>query len=263
MEDVILGNPEYPIIRVTQLPVIEQHLANIADTFTACRELAVRTAATEENLAALKSSRATMRKQFDELETARKGVKEKIAEPYKAFEEVYKRIVTDAFNEADAEFKAKIDAVDENRRKEKAETARKFFDEYAKAVGIDDLVTLDTLPVKFNVSSSDASILKAIQTECDRIAADKKAALQMEHGMEILYEYKAHHNLAEAIEAVRARHQFTGEPKPDTPTTDWKPAEPEIHAPEKVYTLAFSVTGTMAQLKALKEYITNSGLTAN
>lgn len=52
------------------------------------------------------------------------------------------------------------------------------------------------------------------------------------------------------------------------PITHWKPlpecpeAEPEIHEPERVYTLSFTVTGTMAHLKALKEYITNSGMAA-
>jgi len=247
------------VIAVRQLPIIEEHLANIADIFVSCKAAAQSMEATDENLAALKSTRAQMRKRFDELETARKGVKAKISEPYNAFESVYKTIVTDAFNDAEKEFKAKIEAVEEIKRKKKTETARKFYAEYAAAMDVADLVDWEHSDVAVNISKSDAAIMKEMQAEIDKIASDKKAALQMENGAEILFEYKRTHNLAEAIETVKARHAYTASSAPEE-TRPAEEAKPKVTEPERVYEMTFTVAGTIAQLRALKKYLADNGL---
>ena len=57
---------------------------------------------TEDTVKEIKKLRADLNKRFKELEDERKAVKAKVMAPYEAFEEVYKKYVTDIFKYTEA-----------------------------------------------------------------------------------------------------------------------------------------------------------------
>ena len=107
------------IIKVTQLPIIEERLHALKSEIEARVSTALAMECTDTTLKEVKQMRTTLRKELDEFEQRRKDVKAKIEAPYKAFEEIYKECVSNAYKNADAELKCKIDSVEAARKVEK------------------------------------------------------------------------------------------------------------------------------------------------
>ena len=98
------------LIKVVQLPVIEEQLRSMKETVDKRVEEALSLVCTEETIQTVISARAELNKEFQELEEQRKEVKKAVLSPYERFETVYKECVSDAFKRADAALKSKVDA---------------------------------------------------------------------------------------------------------------------------------------------------------
>ena len=94
---------------------------------------------TEQTVNATKSTRTTLRKEFEQLEEARKLIKSKIEEPYKKFEEKYKELLKVHYEEADVTLREKITAFEGQLKETKAAELKEYFDELCAAKGIDFL----------------------------------------------------------------------------------------------------------------------------
>ena len=96
------------LIKVIQLPVIEEQLRTAKDFVDKTVTDAMSLVCTEETVQTVKAARACLNRQFSELEEQRKAVKAAVLDPYNRFEAVYKECVSDAFRRADADLKRKV-----------------------------------------------------------------------------------------------------------------------------------------------------------
>lgn len=100
------------LIKVVQLPVIEEQLRSMKEAVDKRVEEALSLVCTEETIQTVKSARAELNKEFQALEEQRKEVKKAVLGPYERFEAVYKECVSDAFKTADAALKGKVEATE-------------------------------------------------------------------------------------------------------------------------------------------------------
>ena len=254
------------LIVVKQLPIIEQQLQAIKSEVTAKVETALSLVCTEDTVKEVKAVRAELNKEFKEFEDRRKEVKKSVLSPYEQFESVYKDCITDVFKKADTELKGKIDSFENELKEQKTAEVKAYFDEYLQSKGI-DFVTFEKANINVTLSASMKSLKEQGKAFIDRICEDLSLIDTQDHKDEILYEYKQSLNVSNSITTVVNRHKAieeakaTGKPEPIQEVISEKPLEaPKEVEDDKIYPLQFTVYGTKAQLKMLKDFILRSGI---
>ena len=279
------------LVIVRQLPEIEEHLRAFKEDV----ELRVRTVkkmvCTEETLSSVKLARAELGKEFKALEDKRKAVKQMILAPYEAFEKVYAECVSNAFKEADADLKKRIDEVEDGLKAQKAERIKAYFAEYCEALGV-DFVPFDRVVPNIIRSVSDKKYKEQCAAFIDRVIEDLAMIAEQEHADEIRAEYKRSLNASQAVKIVADRHRAIEaekaraeeqrmaaearrqaaekveevlampEPVVEPMPEDDAPFTPPVAKPqdaEPVYEVQFTVRGTRAQIKELKQYLIERG----
>lgn len=101
-------NTSLQVIELQQLPVIVERLHSVKADIEQRTTEALSLVCTEQTYKSVKDARAQLTKEFKEYEAQRIAVKNKILEPYEAFEQVYRECITEPFQKADAELKQKI-----------------------------------------------------------------------------------------------------------------------------------------------------------
>ena len=263
------------IIRITQLPVIEEQLRSMQEQVEKRTSEAMSMVCTEDTVQAVKKIRADLNGEFWELEAQRKAVKKAILEPYERFEALYAKCISGPYKRADTDLKGKIDAVQGEIRAKKEMELEEFYNEYAAAHGVDWLHFCDT-GIKVLLSSSMKKLKDEARAIIDQIEADTTAIDGMENAEEVMAEYKACRSLSDAVTAVKQRHECIEAEKraaeerkaaqeaqraaverveAAAPVVMAPPVQAPQKAQEKEYTCAFKVRTTLPKLKALKTYM--------
>lgn len=265
------------LIRVTQLPVIEEQLRTVKDRVDASVKQALALVCNEETLAAVKNTRADIGKQFKELEDMRKAVKKAVMGPYERFEAVYWECVSDAFRRADADLKGKIDATEQEIKGRCEKQLEAYFQELC-AVNHVDFLTFAQTGVKVDMASARAKAPKKLMDRLRVIVEGCAQAMAtidgMEHGDEIAVEYKKCLDLTFAIRLVTERHQkleaerqlkaeaeaacIRFGPGPEPAEVTPVPKRVQKAAVERL-TCTFTVTDTRERLKLLKNFLDSNG----
>lgn len=274
----------HELIVVKQLPVIEEQLKTISVDIQQQVDEALALAVTEDTVKVVKKKRAELKKLFNDLETRRKAVKNAIMAPYEAFEDVYKKYVTDICKPADDKLREKIAEVENGIKKQKYDEVNAFFLEYCKSKAV-DFITFQDTGINVTMSDSMKSLKERSTAFVDRVVDDLALIETQEHKAEILVEYKRTLNVAQAITTVTARHQAIEEERKrqeelekerirqleaqskvesvveEVPAAIAPPEETIMEVPqeEKVYSTSFRVLGTLEQLKALKSFLAEGG----
>lgn len=281
------------LIVVRQLPIIEDQLRTIHDTVLARVEDVLAMECTEETYKEVKKARSELNAQYRALEERRKEVKAQVEAPYKKFEAVYKACAGDLFSAADKQLAAKIAAVENGLKQKKAEQVQAYFEEYRESLGIPaDMVSFS---ITVTLSASLKSLKAQAKDYLDRVRSDLDMIATQEYKDEILVEYRKHLNASQAITAVVNRHaaiererrmreemaaaaerkqeaaaavrevvEAEQQPEPAPEPTIMPPVvveRTEDAEPPKQYSTAFRVTGTIEQLKALKNFLVDGGFT--
>jgi hypothetical protein len=265
------------LIIVKQLPVIEEHLLALKAEIEEKADRAMNLVCTEDTVKDIKAVRSDLTKEFAELETQRKFVKEQVMKPYEAFELIYKECVSNIYKKADSDLKAKIDEVEEGLKKEKANQVEFYFDEYAESKGI-GFVQFYQTGIKVGMSDSKKSLTDKAKAFIDKIVEDIALIKTQEYADEIMVEYESCLNASKAITAVVFRHKALdnmvvktkaqAEAEQAQQETEKKieqvlsaPVAKPIETPaEKRYKAIFEVTGTLDELKAIKAFMENNGI---
>ena len=271
------------IIRITQLPVIEEQLRSMQEQVEKRTSEAMSLICTEETVQTVKKVRAELSSEFWELESQRKAVKKAILEPYEKFEALYSQCISGPYKKADADLKGKVDAVQGEIRARKEMELAEFYNEYAAAHGVDWLHFCDA-GVKVLLSSSMKKLKDEARAIIDQIEADTSAIDGMDNAEEVMTEYKACRSLADSVTIVKERHERIEAERRAAEEREAariaqreavrrvEAASPEIIAPpvqapqespqeqEKKYSCAFTVKATLAKLKALKSYMDKEGI---
>ena len=288
------------LITVQQLPVIiYERLESVG------QEIDKRIAAldldkqlvTEDTKKAVKDTRAMLNKEFENFETQRKQIKEKIQKPYIEFENAYNKFIKEKYKDADATLKLKIDEFERRLKLDKKERIRTYFTELCQANNI-DFLPFERLGLKIGLSDSDKSLKDIVNTNIDNVVKSLEFIESLndtdEYKAEILADYKQTLDVTTAIrnaqyrkqqreyelqrlEAQKARAEQVRleaeakakevaplqapevvKPQEQIVKNEAVPAPQEV-TPDLVVT-NFTVQGTMEQLRALKVYILSNNI---
>ena len=282
------------VITLKQLPVIEEHLQLVKADVEARTNNAMQLVCTEETRGDVKKIRTELGKEFSAMEEQRKRVKEAIMEPYNRFEEVYKQCIADPYKKADAELKRRVDEVEAGLKADKVKEIQSYFDELCKANNLPWL-RFEQMNLKIGLSTSVNGVKTALTSTVLKIAEEVQELSRHEDAAELLVEYKKSLNVALVLSTVRARHeqielqkqqeaerraaleqqqaaeekvqqaiaeaQDAAEPPvEDVPAPIEEPLTDTPTAAQDVYEVKFAVRGTIEQLKKLKQFIAQEGM---
>lgn len=274
------------LIRVTQLPIIEEQLRSMQEQVEAKTTEAVSLVCNDETLSTVKAARADLNKTFADLEEQRKAVKRAVMEPWERFESVYKECISIPFKQADAALKGKISAVENDLKGRAEQEAADYFYELCQAERVE---WLSWGQAGITVSMTDArqktrkSLREKITTFVTGVARGAEAISGMEDSEEIMVEFRRCLDAATAIRIVQERHQriknerraaearraameaqqaSVEKVESAAPPTVVSPpvAAPAAQENEKVYKCSFTVRATKEQLKKLKDFMCKEGI---
>lgn len=280
------------LIRVTQLPVIEEQLKSLSAEIDTKVNEAMSMVCTEDTVKAVKKVRAELNSQFWELEGQRKAVKKAIMGPYERFEQIYSKYISQKFKAADDNLKAKINETEDNLRQAKESELQAWTAEYIASVNVDFLRPEDA-GIKVNLSSSMASLKKAAKEFVDRVAGDCAMIDSLEDAAEVMTEYRQNgFRASDAILTVKNRHESikrqkeeaerrareraaaaaaaakaseaisapTVAPAVEVPTVGADPAEaPQKKSMDDILTVRFTVRDTRGRLIVLRDWLNSNG----
>ena len=267
------------LMKVTQLPVIEEHLRSRKEQTEQRVAEAMSLVCTDETLTSVKNIRAEMNREFADAETQRKAIKAAIMEKYDSFESVYRECIADPYKRADADLKAKIDATESEIKSRCEEMLLGYFRELC-AVNEIDFLSFGQTGVKVDMASARAKtpkkLMEQIKLKVDGVAQDMKTIGTMgENAPEIMVEYKNNLDLSLAISVVNERHRRAEEEREAVKRHTVSPAAraagdtvaaaPQV-APKRVeqaaverLTVSFRVTDTRERLRLLKQFLVSNG----
>lgn len=269
------------IILVEQLPVIRERLRPLKERWEQYALDAEAMVCAGETIQSVKSFRADMRKDFDELESLRKMAKKAVMEPYEQFEAVYKECVTDAYRSADAACSKKVIEVESEIKRQCEEKLREYFSELCAAAHI-DFLTYEQSGVQVDLTSAKQKTPKKLREQLTSfvsgVAQDVETISMMENSEELMAEYRQSLNLSAAIHAVEDRHRridaekerlnsFSEKKSAEDRTAnkvDAVIAPPSVAEPvpaeDKILCCHFTARGTRGQLKKLKDFMIQEGI---
>lgn len=198
------------LIRVSQLPVIEEHLRTTKESVDNAVSNALNLVCTPDTIQCVKGARASLNKRFKELESQRMIVKKAVLGPYEDFEKVYKECVSDAFRDADARLKEKISFVEDTIKANCEKGLREYFGELCEVYGV-DFLRYEQTGVKVDMASAKAKAPVKLRSQLSafvaRVAESVDAIADLDYAEEILVEFKKSLNPTEAISTVTNRHK--------------------------------------------------------
>ena len=257
---------------------------------------------TDETLKSAKNTRTMLRKELDDFETQRKYIKEQVNAPYEAFENAYKEHIKVHYDKADSTLKTKIDEVQNRLLDDKRWRIKDYFTELCQSQGIDFLI-FERLPLNITLSASDKSLKEQVAGFVGEVSKSLQVIESLnepnEFKAEILTDYKQTLDVTRAIQnaqyrrqqreaelqrieaqrvsaeqaraaaAARAREiaplQAPEEVPP--PAIQEAPAPPqEVPAPapqEEILHYTLGVSGTRAQLRALRQFLETNNINYN
>lgn len=265
------------VIIVEQLPVIAEQLRSIKAEIEEITSSALSLECTEDTVKEVKKERASLNKLYAEFEARRREVKEQILAPYNEFERVYKECVREPFSYADTKLQEKIRNVEHELKRAKRDELREYYEEYRTSIGLTERdAPFEEANINVTLTATLKSLKEKAKEHLDRVQRDLAMIATLENHAEVLAEYRYTGNVTDAIANVNARKKAIEEELNRAEfIDDITNAEAiakvnealEAFAPpvvidgnEDLYEVSFTVRGTIAQLKALREFLVNEGL---
>lgn len=270
------------LVRVTQLPVIEERLRQLKSEIEKRVQEAMSLVCTADTIQTCKDAMAELNRKFSALEEIRKSVKKQVMSPYDRFEDVYHECVTVLFIRAITDLKNKIYAVETELKSACDQNLQAYFCELRDARGLPWL-EYERAGIKVDMASAKAKtpkkLMDALRLFVDGVAANAKMIDGMDDSAEIMAEYKATLDAAASIATVQQRkkrieaeRQAAEErarakaelddpaPTPIENATAYAPPKAVQRAEVKLYALDLHVEGTLEQMRLIKLYLSNNGL---
>ena len=262
------------LIILEQLPIIKSHLEQLSTQIKEKVDGAMSLVVNEDTVKEVKQIRADLNKEFAELETQRKAVKQAIMSRYDEFEEIYKANVSNLYKQADSDLKGKIENVENELKQERYDELELFARQHIEFNDLQDIITFDDIPLNITLSASMKSLKETILMAIEKVVNDIKLIKMEEYSDEILYEYKKTHRFAESKILVVERHKQLEEIakakilKAEQEKQEEQVVEKinEITAPvevieyDEIIEVQFKVKGTKAQIKQIKNLIIELGV---
>lgn len=198
------------LMRVAQLPIIEEHLRTQKDKWERMAKEAESMVCTADTLQDIKSMRSKMRKEFDEAEAQRKTIKQAIMARYNVFDAVYRDCITDAFSRADAALTSKVREVEDDIKRRCEDGLREYFAELCQIYHLDWL-EYERAGVVVDMASAKAKTPKRLREQLSHFVTGVVESVDrinlLDDAGEIMVEYKRTLDAAAAICTVQERHK--------------------------------------------------------
>lgn len=261
------------LIVIEQLPIIKAALAVKSAEIEAKTQEALSMICTDDTVKTVKTLRADLNKEFSELESQRKAVKDAVMAPYEEFEALYKDLISSKFKNADAELKGKISEVESGLKAEKEKEIKAYYDEYAESVHLLGY-PYERSGINVTLTASEKSLKEQCRAFCDRVLSDLALIRTQTYASEIELEYRDSLNVSSAIRTVIDRHvKITEVEKAAIEIADIVAKDnekefllsthliaPKEVVPEKqMLTVSFTITDTKDRLLVLRKFLKDGG----
>ena len=288
------------LITVQQLPVIVyERLESVGqeiDKRIAALDLD-KQLVTEDTKKAVKDTRAMLNKELKDFEEQRKRIKEQVVAPYEAFEKAYNSFIKVKYEKADSILKVKIDEFDKRLKADKEARIRAYFTELCQDNNI-DFLPFERLCLNIRLNDSDKSLKDIVNTNIDNVVKSLEFIESLtdpdEYKAEILADYKqtldvmiAINNAkyrkqqreaelqrleAQKVRAEQARLAAEARAKevaplqaPEEVKSEERIVKNEVvpAAQEEILHYTLGVSGTRAQLRALRQFLETNNINYN
>ena len=261
-------------IQISELNKTKQSLQRIADKLKSRLEVAEKMVCTEETKQAVKKYRTDLKKEFDELETERKEKTRAYEKPLEEFKTVYNELITKPYKAADQALKNKIDEVETLQKNEKRQAVESYATELIQSYALDWLEVSRIMP-SVTLSASEKSLKKEVKDKVEKIKSEIDCINAISDNSELMAEYMNCLNLAQAkLTVVERQHAIEAAEKAKAAYSQQEEIDREAEkrieqlAPptivseqeEKTYSMTFTVSGTIEQLKALKAFMISNNI---
>lgn len=263
------------LLSVSALDQTEANLIKINAECNQRIQVALNALCTEETKQSVKKLKAEFSKEFAEYEAERKELTAEYEKPLKEFKAMYDKYIATPFKEADKALKTKIDQVESLQKDEKREAVESYAKELIQAYALDWLDVSRIMP-NVTLSASEKSLKKEVKEAVGRIKSDVDCVNAISDNSELMAEYMKCLSLSQAKMAVVERqHAIEAAEKAKTAYNQQETVNSEAEekvdmlAPpvieeekpeEKKYTMTFTVTGTIQQLKAVKAFLIDNNI---
>ena len=263
------------IISINELSVTEINLKRISAEHKDQLENALKMACTEETKKAVKAYRAELNKLYGELESERKALTAEYEKPLKEFKTMYDKYIAKPFKEADQALKQKIDEVETVQKDVKREAVESYAAELIQSYALDWLESSRIMP-NVTLSASEKSLKKEVKDKVEKIKSEIDCINAISDNSELMAEYMNCLNLAQAkLTVVERQHAIEAAEKAKAAYTQNEevnrqaeekvdmlapPVIEEEKPEEKKYTMTFTVSGTIEQLKTLKSFMIENNI---
>lgn len=263
------------LLSIVNLPATEEALKTISEKCKNKLEVAESMACTEETKQAVKKLRADLNREFSSYEAERKERTAEYEKPLKEFKKLYDEYISIPFKSADSALKTKIDEVETEQKNRKTaeieEYAQELLDLYAL-----NWLNLSRIMPNVTLSASATSLKKTVKTTVEKIKSDIDCIGVIDSSGEMFAEYMNCLDLgmakiavekrkkaveeAEKAKAVYSQNEEINEQAEEKVDMLTPPTVEEEEPEMEKYTMTFTVTATIEQLKALKAYMIENNI---
>lgn len=297
MNENLITVQQLPVIVYERLEIVGQEIDKRIAALDLDKQLV-----TEDTKKTVKDTRAMLNKELKDFEEQRKRIKDQVVAPYEAFEKAYKTFIKEKYEKAEGILKVKIDEFDKRLKADKEARIRAYFTELCQANNI-DFLPFERLGLKIGLSDSDKSLKDIVNTNIDNVVKSLEFIESLtdpdEYKAEILADYKQTLDVMIAINNAKYRKQqretelqrleaqkaaaeqarLAAEarakevahlqapeevPPPAIQEAPVPPQEAPAPAPqEEILHYTLGVSGTRAQLRALRQFLETNNINYN
>lgn len=292
MEQNLITVQQLPVIVYERLESVGQEIDKRIKALDLDKQLV-----TEDTKKAVKDTRAMLNKELKDFEEQRKRIKEQVSAPYVAFEKAYNSFIKEKYEDADATLKLKIYEFERRLKLDKKERIRTYFTELCQANNI-DFFPFERLCLNVRLNDTDKSLKDFVNTNIDNVVKSLAMIESLndpdEYKAEILTDYKQTLDVTTAIRnaqyrkqqreaelqrleaqkarAEQARLEAEAKAKEVAPLQAPEVVKPQeqivknevVPAPqEEILHYTLGVSGTRAQLRALRQFLETNNINYN
>ena len=263
------------IVKIEQMPKVFSQLEMIG-TFIDEKIKDIDTLdCTEENKQEVKQRRTEINNILKELDDRRKFIKNKILEPYEMFNDKYEQECKGKLVSASETLKTKIDAIEEQQKKDKYNELFDFAMEYIAANDLENFIKFEDIGLNITLSASMKSLKEQIIAFCEKVKQDVELIRMEEYSGEILYSYMNTHNFAQSKMEVIKRHEVLDElakkkveedalkeeqQKVVEKVEEVLVAPKEIIEDDEIITVTFTINDTKENIVKVREFMKKEGI---
>lgn len=228
---------------------------------------------TEETVKGIKKVRADLKKEFEEYEAGRKGIKEMVMNPYDEFNSSYKLNIESKYKEADTVLKNAIDEVENGIKEKKRIEIENYFVEQNNIYNF-DFIKFENIGIKVGLSDTLKSLTAKVDEYLDKVKSDLATIETLDNSDRLLVKYRQTIDLNNSIiqvnndikaekelENARAEQERVKQAETIIQPTVIEPVQ-EVNEPikEELFETSFTVTATISQILSLKQYMESTGI---